>query len=176
MNLGIEDEFTEFKESLAHLDKGNMFIYKSGGSTMRILTNISKGELDYLSSQPTAKAMIEKVKTEGIYIPEGDAQGAAAFTQMRNSQKQAASLDISDEGMAALKQSIEPQEDDSQKEQIKKQITELKNELAKIKSKQANSQKAKEAQDKKANAIMQQISVLSMQLVQLEKTESDSTV
>ena len=143
---------------------------------MRILTNISKAELDYLASQPTAKAMQEKVMNEGIYIPNGDAEAAANFVAMRQNQKQAASLDISDEGMAALKQSIEPQEDDSQKEQIKKQITELKNELAKIKSKQASSQKAKEAQDKKANAIMQQISMLSMQLVQLEKTESDSTV
>ncbi len=44
---------------------------------MRILTNISKAELNYLANQPTAKAMIEKVKTEGIYIAEGDAQGAA---------------------------------------------------------------------------------------------------
>ncbi len=143
---------------------------------MRILTNIPKAELDYLASQPTAKAMHEKVMNEGIYILNGDAEAAANFVAMRQNQKQAASLDISDEGMAALKQSIEPQEDDSQKEQIKKQITELKNELAKIKSKQASSQKAKEAQDKKANAIMQQISMLSMQLVQLEKTESDSTV
>lgn len=143
---------------------------------MRILTNIPKAELDYLASQPTAKAMHEKVMNEGIYIPNGDAEAAANFVAMRQNQKQAASLDISDEGMAALKQSIEPQEDDSQKEQIKKQITDLKNELAKIKSKQASSQKAKEAQDKKANAIMQQISMLSMQLVQLEKTESDSTV
>ena len=37
---------------------------------MRILTNLSKAELDYLTNQPTAKAMIDKVKKEGIYIPE----------------------------------------------------------------------------------------------------------
>ena len=43
---------------------------------MRILTNVPKAELDYLANQPTAKAMIEKVKSEGTYIPEGDAQGA----------------------------------------------------------------------------------------------------
>lgn len=43
---------------------------------MRILTNVPKAERDYLTNQPTAKAMIEKVKTEGTYIPEGDAQGA----------------------------------------------------------------------------------------------------
>ena len=29
---------------------------------MRILTNISKAELDHLANQPTAKAMIEKAK------------------------------------------------------------------------------------------------------------------
>ena len=143
---------------------------------MRILTNIPKGELDYLASQPTAKAMHEKVMKEGIYIPKGDAQGAADFVAMRESQKQAASLQISDEGLEALKQAGEPQEDDSQKEQIKKQISELKNELAKIKSKQVTSQRAKEAQNKKASAIMQQISMLSMQLVQLEKNESESVV
>ena len=51
---------------------------------MRILTNVSKAELDYLTSQPTAKALIEKVNTEGIYIPEGDAKGAAEFVAMRN--------------------------------------------------------------------------------------------
>ena len=34
---------------------------------MRILTNLSKAELDYLTNQPTAKAMIDKVKKEGIY-------------------------------------------------------------------------------------------------------------
>ena len=43
---------------------------------MRILTNVSKAELDHLVNQPTAKAMIDKVKSEGIYIPEGDVQGA----------------------------------------------------------------------------------------------------
>ena len=46
---------------------------------MRVLTNVSKAELDYLTNQPTAKKMIEKVKSEGIYILEGDAQAAADF-------------------------------------------------------------------------------------------------
>ena len=55
---------------------------------MRILTDVSKAELDYLTSQPTAKAMIEKVKTEGKYIAEGDAQGAAAFVASRKQQRQ----------------------------------------------------------------------------------------
>lgn len=38
---------------------------------MRILTNVSKAELDYLTSQPTAKAMIEKVKYEAYRVPKG---------------------------------------------------------------------------------------------------------
>lgn len=46
---------------------------------MRILTNLSKAELNQLTSQPTAKAMIEKVRSEGIYIPQGDAKAAAQF-------------------------------------------------------------------------------------------------
>ena len=70
---------------------------------MRILTNISKAELDYLTNQPTAKALIEKVETEGVYIPEGDAQGAAEFVAMRKSQKQEAYLQISEEGMVEVK-------------------------------------------------------------------------
>jgi len=57
---------------------------------MRILTNVSKAELDYLTTQPTAREMIDKVKNEGIYIPEGDVQAATDFVEMRNSQKQAA--------------------------------------------------------------------------------------
>lgn len=36
---------------------------------MQILKNISKAELDYLTSQPTAKALIEKNKTDAINIP-----------------------------------------------------------------------------------------------------------
>lgn len=145
---------------------------------MRILTNVSKAELDYLTSQPTAKAMIEKVKTEGIYIPEGDAQGAAEFVAMRNNQKQEAYLQISDEGMAALKKEKEAKaekENTSQEEHIKEKIAELKKELAEIKAQSASSEKAKENQEKKANAIEQQISMLSMQLIQLQKANSKSS-
>lgn len=55
---------------------------------MRILTNVSKTELDYLANQPTAKAMIEKVKTEGAFVAEGDVQGAADFVANRKKEKQ----------------------------------------------------------------------------------------
>lgn len=109
---------------------------------MRILTNVSKAESNNLVNQPTAKAMIEKVKTEGIYIPEGDAQGAAAFVAMRNNQKQQDYLQISDEGKAALKKDNEAKEKTSQEEQIKEKISELKKELAEIKQKRAVSEDA----------------------------------
>lgn len=141
---------------------------------MRILTNVSKAELEHLTSQPTAKAMIEKVKTEGIYIPEGDAQAAAEFTAMRESQKRGDSLDLSDAGRAALDNDIKEKKQTSQEEQIKEKIAELEKELAKINEQQAVTEKAKAAQEKKADAIMQQISMLSMQLVQLRKNNSDS--
>ena len=144
------------------------------GAIMRILTNVSKAELNYLANQPTAKAMIEKVKTEGIYIAEGDVQGAAAFAAMRDNQKEADSLQISDEGRAALKKDSEAKEKTSQEEQIKEKISELKKELTEIKLQQAVSEKAKMMQDKKANAIEQQISMLSMQLIQLQKANSQS--
>ena len=142
---------------------------------MRILTNISKAELDYLTNQPTAKAMIEKVKTEGIYIPEGDVQGATEFVAMRNSQKQEDYLQISKEGMDALKKENEAKEKTSQEEQIKEKIAELKKELAEIKAQRASSEKAKAVQEKKANAIIQQISMLSMQLIQLQKSNRESS-
>ena len=74
---------------------------------MQILKNISKAELDYLTSQPTAKAMIEKNKAEAINIAKGDAKGAAAFVASRKREKQEDALQISDAGLAALKKSLE---------------------------------------------------------------------
>ena len=146
---------------------------------MRILTNVSKSELDHLVNQPTAKAMIDKVKSEGIYIPEGDAQGATEFVAMRNQQKQETSLQISNEGIEALKKMSEEnekkaKEGNSQEDQIKEQIEKLRKELAEIKAKQASSEKAKKALESKANAITQQISMLSMQLIQIQK-ENNAT-
>ena len=142
---------------------------------MRILTNVSKAELDYLTNQPTAKEMIEKVKTKGIYISEGDVQGAAEFVAIRNSQKQQDYVQISKEGMDALKKDNEEKEKTFQEEQIKEKIAELKKELAEIKAQRASSEKAKAIQEKKANAIIQQISMLSMQLIQLQKANSESS-
>lgn len=72
---------------------------------MRILTNLSKAELNQLTTQPTAKAMIQKVKSEGIYIPQGDAKAAAQFVSQRQSEKRSDSFEISDKGLAALNNS-----------------------------------------------------------------------
>lgn len=146
---------------------------------MRILTNVSKAELDHLVNQPTAKAMIEKVKSEGIYIPEGDAQGAAEFVAMRKQQKQDASLQISDEGLAALKKQTEEnekkaKESTSEEERIKEEIEKFKNELAEIKTKNASSEKTEETLENRAKMITQQISVLSMQLIQIQKNKSEN--
>ena len=138
---------------------------------MRILTNLSKAELDHLTNQPTAKAMIEKVKTEGIYIPEGDAQSAAEFTAVRDSRKREDTLDLSDGGKAALEKNMEAKETYSRQEQIKKKIAELEKELAEINGQNTDPQTE---QSGKANAVMQQIALLNMQLVQLQKNDSDS--
>lgn len=147
---------------------------------MRILTNVPKAELDYLANQPTAKAMIEKVKSEGIYIPEGDVQGAAEFVAMRKQQKREDSLQISDEGLAALKKQSEvnekkAKEGNSEEDRIKEEIEKLKKELAEIQAKQKKSEQAKKTLEGKANAIVQQISTLSMQLVQIQKMNSESS-
>ena len=138
---------------------------------MRILTNVSQAELTSLTSKPTAKEMIQKVKTEGIQIAEGDKQGAAAFLAMRSRQKQEDSLHISDEGRAALKGESEASELPSREDQLKDQIEALKKQLAKLTS-QGGFSGLREYRDSKANAIKQQISSLNMQLIQAQKTNS----
>lgn len=140
---------------------------------MRILVNVSKAELDYLTSQPTAKAMIEKLEKDAIYIPEGDAQAAARFVAMRNSQKQGAYLELSDEGMAALQKAKETKENTTQEEQLKEKIAELEEELAEVKAQPVVSEEAKAAQKKKIDAITQQILMLNMQLIQLQKEDAN---
>lgn len=74
---------------------------------MQILKNISKAELDYLTSQPTAKAMIEKNRAYAINIASGDVNGATEFVASRQKEKQEDALEISDAGLAALKKSLE---------------------------------------------------------------------
>lgn len=54
---------------------------------MRILKNVTKQELDFYSSQPTAKAMHECIKRDSVYVPQGDVGAAAVFTASRNAEK-----------------------------------------------------------------------------------------
>lgn len=139
---------------------------------MRILTNLSKSELNQLTNQPTAKALIEKTENEGIYIPEGDVEGAKAFVEMRKSQKHTDSLQISDEGMTALEKNTKPKDDSSQEEKIKEKISELKRELSELKSKSANSEKEKAIKEVKVNALTQQITMLNLRLIKSQETNS----
>ena len=74
---------------------------------MQILKNISKAELDYLTSQPTAKALIEKNKAYAVNVAKGDAKAAAEFVASRQKEKQEDAVQISKAGLAALKKSLE---------------------------------------------------------------------
>ena len=115
---------------------------------MRILTDVSKAELDYLTSQPTAKAMIEKVKKEGKYIAEGDAQGAAAFVASRKQQSQENALSISEEGMAALKRDKEAQakKTTTDTDAVDKEIERLKEKKAELEQKLHTADESKRQQ------------------------------
>lgn len=74
---------------------------------MQVLKNISKSELDYLTSQPIAKALIEKNKAYAINVAKGDAKAASEFVASRQREKQEDTVQISDAGLAALKKSLE---------------------------------------------------------------------
>ena len=51
---------------------------------MRILQNLSRGELDFYTKQPTAKKLLEKVRRDGINVPPGDKKAAAAYMAGRS--------------------------------------------------------------------------------------------
>ncbi len=74
---------------------------------MQILKNISKSELNYLTSQPTAKAMIEKNRECAINIPKGDEKKAKEFVEMRKEEKNRDTLEISDTGLSVMKKTLE---------------------------------------------------------------------
>lgn len=46
---------------------------------MRILPNLTRGELDAYVKQPTAKKLRDKTLKEGIHVPEGDKDAAAVY-------------------------------------------------------------------------------------------------
>ena len=134
---------------------------------MRILTDVSKAELDYLTSQPTAKAMIEKVKTEGKYIAEGDAQGAAAFVASRKQQRQENALSISEEGMAALKRDKE-----AKAEKTTTDTNAVDKEIERLKEKKAElEQKLRTADESRRQQIEAELNQVNAELL-LKTTES----
>ncbi len=134
---------------------------------MRILTDVSKAELDYLTSQPTAKAMIEKVKTEGKYIAEGNAQGAAAFVASRKQQRQENALSISEEGMAALKRDKE-----AQAEKTTTDTSAVDKEIERLKEKKTElEQKLRTADESKRQQIEAELNQVNAELL-LKTTES----
>ena len=53
---------------------------------MRIL-KLTRAERDYYVSQPTAKAMHERIMKDSVYIPEGDRTAAAVYVAGRNAEK-----------------------------------------------------------------------------------------
>ena len=134
---------------------------------MRILTDVAKAELDYLTSQPTAKAMIEKVKTEGKYIAEGDAQGAAAFVASRKQQRQESALSISEEGMAALKKAkaAKAEKTTTDTDSVDKEIERLKEKKAELE------QKLRTADEAKRQQIEAELNQVNAELL-LKTTES----
>lgn len=133
---------------------------------MRILTDVSKAELDYLTSQPTAKEMIEKVKTEGKHIAEGDAQGAAAFVASRK-QRQENALSISEEGMAALKRDKE-----AKAEKTTTDTNAVDKEIERLKEKKAElEQKLRTADESKRQQIEAELNQVNAELL-LKTTES----
>lgn len=126
---------------------------------MRILTNLTKAELDSLTSQPTAKAMIDKVKSEGVYIAEGDKAGAAAFVASRKQQKQEDALHISNEGMAALQKSKESKSETTTNTDL------VDRELEKLKEKKAKlEQELLTADESKRQELQMQLDQVNMEL------------
>ncbi len=127
---------------------------------MRILTDLTKAELDNLTSQPTAKAMIDKVKSEGKYIPEGDKEGAAAFVASRKLQKQEDALHISNEGMAALQKSKEAKSESTttNTDMVDRELERLKEKKAKLE------QELLTADETKRQELQMQLDQVNMEL------------
>ena len=79
---------------------------------MYILQNMTKGELDAYASMPTAKALNERIKKDGVYIEKGDAKGAAVFVKTQGTLSKSAVprdlVSISKEAMEMQKQEKKP--------------------------------------------------------------------
>ena len=127
---------------------------------MRILTDLTKAELDNLTSQPTAKAMIEKLKSEGKYSPEGEKEGAAAFVAGRKPQKQEDALHISNEGMAAWQKSKEAKSETTttNTDMVDRELERLKEKKAKLE------QELLTADETKRQQLQMQLDQVNMEL------------
>ena len=85
---------------------------------MRILQNLSRGELDFYTKQPTAKKLLEKVRRDGINVPPGDKKAAAAYMAGRSTadsghdevEISAAGYSLQVQEQAADRQTEKPQE------------------------------------------------------------------
>ena len=85
---------------------------------MRILQNLSRGELDFYTKQPTAKKLLEKVRRDGINVPPGDNKAAAAYMAGRSTadsghdevEISAAGYSLQVQEQAADRQAEKPQE------------------------------------------------------------------
>ena len=85
---------------------------------MRILQNLSRGELDFYTKQPTAKKLLEKVRRDGINVPPGDKKAAAAYMAGRSTadsghdevEISAAGYSLQVQEQAADRQAEKPQE------------------------------------------------------------------
>ena len=85
---------------------------------MRILQNLSRGELDFYTKQPTAKKLLEKVRRDGINVPPGDRKAAAAYMAGRSTadsgqdevEISAAGYSLQVQERAADRQAKKPQE------------------------------------------------------------------
>ena len=51
---------------------------------MRILTNVTKQELEYYVRQPTSKAIHERTMKDSIFIPKDDKSAAATYVANHN--------------------------------------------------------------------------------------------
>ena len=85
---------------------------------MRILQNLSRGELDFYTKQPTAKKLLEKVRRDGSNVPPGDKKAAAAYMAGRSTadsghdevEISAAGYSLQVQEQAADRQAEKPQE------------------------------------------------------------------
>lgn len=85
---------------------------------MRILQNLSRGELDFYTKQPTTKKLLEKVRRDGINVPPGDNKAAAAYMAGRSTadsghdevEISAAGYSLQVQEQAADRQAEKPQE------------------------------------------------------------------